>query len=400
MLDVGAPGRLRFKLLGQPLLAAGGDPGSIRISAQKGLALLAYLAMQCEVLRSIGRSWRTCSGATGSRPRRGKPSPVHPRPCGGTSAPASSPPVDRRSIPVARDRGDRRRCAAIRRRRRTPTRRQGTLPGIPGGLRSWMASRSVRSLSTNGRRRAPSPGGDRHPGLLRPCQAIRRGRRRRAGHPGDGAPGRIDPTEEERLRRLLILDARYRGPDAALARAKELVARLKREVDAEPEPATRASIDDIKRRLAVSAGAQLSRHDAIRPDLVADPAGCDWQRRFREGATASALAGTRGALGRARGWPVRCCIVLIGARLALDGERRPARQALARSASHRGVGSRSVAVAALAFGSGGRQRRPEQRKGIIPIVVLPFTTYEDAGSVSMIADMMTDDLTNALSRIG
>ena len=62
----------------------------------------------------------------------------------------------------------------------------------------------------------------------------------------------IDPADEERLRRLLILEARYRGPDAALARAKELVGRLRREVDAEPEAATRAIIDDIKRGLTVT----------------------------------------------------------------------------------------------------------------------------------------------------
>src|SRR6185436_9765612 len=53
----------------------------------------------------------------------------------------------------------------------------------------------------------------------------------------------IDPVEEERHRRLLALEARYRGPDAAFARAKELVARLRRDVDAEPEAATLTLMD-------------------------------------------------------------------------------------------------------------------------------------------------------------
>ena len=49
--------------------------------------------------------------------------------------------------------------------------------------------------------------------------------------------------------------------------------------------------------------------------------------------------------------------------------------------------------------SGRNERGAEQRKGTIPIVVLPFKTYEDTASVRILADMMTDDLTNVLSRV-
>ena len=55
----------------------------------------------------------------------------------------------------------------------------------------------------------------------------------------------IDPGEEERHRRLISLEARYRGRDAALARAKSLAALLTRELDAGPEPATLALVEDI-----------------------------------------------------------------------------------------------------------------------------------------------------------
>ena len=58
----------------------------------------------------------------------------------------------------------------------------------------------------------------------------------------------IDPGEESRHRRLLGLEARYRGPDAALARAKSLAALLKRALDTEPEAATQALVEDIRRQ--------------------------------------------------------------------------------------------------------------------------------------------------------
>ena len=57
----------------------------------------------------------------------------------------------------------------------------------------------------------------------------------------------IDPAEEHRHRRLLALEARIRGADAALARGKTLIGLLKREFDAKPESATLAMLEDIRR---------------------------------------------------------------------------------------------------------------------------------------------------------
>src|SRR5262245_40378912 len=56
----------------------------------------------------------------------------------------------------------------------------------------------------------------------------------------------IDPAEEHRHRRLLALEARTRGTDAALARGKAVIALLKRELDAEPEPATLALLEEFR----------------------------------------------------------------------------------------------------------------------------------------------------------
>ena len=57
----------------------------------------------------------------------------------------------------------------------------------------------------------------------------------------------IDPLREDWQRLALKVTARYRGRDPAMARASELIALLRRELDADPEPATGAFIEDIKR---------------------------------------------------------------------------------------------------------------------------------------------------------
>ena len=57
----------------------------------------------------------------------------------------------------------------------------------------------------------------------------------------------LDPTREDRQRVALKLIARYRGRDAALDRAKIVTSQLRSELDVEPEAATRALIEEIKR---------------------------------------------------------------------------------------------------------------------------------------------------------
>jgi DNA-binding SARP family transcriptional activator len=57
----------------------------------------------------------------------------------------------------------------------------------------------------------------------------------------------LDPLREDWQRLALKLTARHRGRDAAMARANALIALLRSELDANPEPATATLIDDIKR---------------------------------------------------------------------------------------------------------------------------------------------------------
>lgn len=56
----------------------------------------------------------------------------------------------------------------------------------------------------------------------------------------------LEPTREDWQRSALLLWARYRGREAALARAKSLTELLRRELDVAPEPETRALIDAIR----------------------------------------------------------------------------------------------------------------------------------------------------------
>ena len=56
----------------------------------------------------------------------------------------------------------------------------------------------------------------------------------------------LDPLREDWQRRMLRVCARHQGRDAALARAKALIALLKAELEVEPEPATIALIDEIR----------------------------------------------------------------------------------------------------------------------------------------------------------
>src|SRR5262245_57953268 len=57
----------------------------------------------------------------------------------------------------------------------------------------------------------------------------------------------IDPQREDWQRLALTLTARHRGRDAALARAKALIALLRKEFDTNPELATTVLINDIRR---------------------------------------------------------------------------------------------------------------------------------------------------------
>jgi len=209
----------------------------------------------------------------------------------------------------------------------------------------------------------------------------------------------VDPAEEHRHRRLLALETRTRGADAALARGKMLTALLKREFDAAPEPATLALLEDIRR----SARTQFedARAIAAEPHDDAKPIG-------PAAITPTAPLGV-GRVPRAiAAWAVA---ILAMAGVALGRMHAPSSQIIERSVqqdlaaqtarstdsdtSLRASPSPSWQSPPLpsrsAAESGGRER------GRVAMLVLPFTNRGEQND-NIVADMMTDDLNNMLSR--
>jgi TolB-like protein/Flp pilus assembly protein TadD len=206
----------------------------------------------------------------------------------------------------------------------------------------------------------------------------------------------IDPTEEERHRRLLALEARYRGADAALARGRELAVLLKREVDAAPERATLALLEEIRRKSEMSADVSAptnrsaSEPPAPRVEASADRARNEtqvtpprWLRWLPEllGAPRVGLMASLALLAACAGvfW-------IVAARTPPD--QTPIVAAAPDPWKSPPLPSRA-ADESIARG-----------RGLVAIAVLPFRLYSENGNGgTLAADMVTDDLTYLLSHI-
>jgi DNA-binding SARP family transcriptional activator/TolB-like protein/Tfp pilus assembly protein PilF len=393
MLESRLSGRLRIQLLGRPTLSAG---SSLRLSSQKGLALFLYLAMNSG--RPVERAvladllWGDRVEAQARQNLRQAILTLR-RDLGPAAASLLSVDDQSVSLAVEPDDVDALQFAAwatspdLAQRQRCPDLAWAPfLDGFSVGSErfdEWVVAErhrldaiATRVFSELAKQFDEAGDGERAVQAMERLVAI-------------------DPVDEERQRRLLTLEARHRGPDAALARAKEFVARLKREVDAEPEAATRAIVDDIKRTLASStrlspnaethpsAKVATATTVAVRPVEISRPAPPPWSLR-------TALVDRRGL-----GLLAIVGLVAGGAALSWTISSRP-------PASGSGAPA-IVATPADPWQSpplpSGRARGADTHRTTIPIVVMPLKTYEDTASVRMLADMMTDDLTNVLSRV-
>jgi TolB-like protein/DNA-binding SARP family transcriptional activator/cytochrome c-type biogenesis protein CcmH/NrfG len=399
MLEARSLGRIRFQLLGQAGLFAGHSGTAVRVSTQKGFALVAYLAMNAG--RPVSRGvladllWGDRAEAQARQSLRQAILTLR-RDLGAAGSASLNADDQSLSLTVVAEDVDALQFAACA-ASADPAQRQRCLqiPWAPFLDNFSVGVEAFDEWATAERHRLDVLATRVFSDLAKQCDAA-----------GDGERAilaverliAIDPVDEERVRRLLLLEARYRGPDAALARAKELVARLKREVDAEPEAATLAVIDDIKRGIAPTrlgphpeprrASAETETSTAVAV-AVADvkndhpvPQPWSWHdaSAVRRGLGLFAIVGLV-AGGAALSWK------MSGA--PSTGESNPPAV----------ITSTSDAWQSPPLPSGRDERASEQRKGAIPIVILPFKTYEDTASVRMMADMMTDDLTNVLSRI-
>jgi DNA-binding SARP family transcriptional activator/TolB-like protein/Tfp pilus assembly protein PilF len=230
----------------------------------------------------------------------------------------------------------------------------------------------------------------------------------------------LDPLREDWQRIALTLYARYRGKSEALSHAEEFAALLRRELAVAPERRTQelvASIRDgaiacVTARSVAAAPATVPGADAAR--LVAG------EGDARTAAPVPAAPPPR--------WPIRglaaaAAVVALGVWLThynreLRGIPAPApsvQTAATQPDDPRPPPPRpgmpdTIPIEVLRSSPADPWRSPPSPAqprdasaidtgSIISIAVLPFTSYgESAGEIEMIAGMMTDDLTNLLSR--
>lgn len=201
---------------------------------------------------------------------------------------------------------------------------------------------------------------------------------------------RIDPSEEDWHRRLLLLEAKHRGVDAAIARGKTLAAELKREIDVDPAPATLTLIQEIRNR-----GAQLPNPEPMRPpvkpsSILEAPIGPTPQsrtprRRFQHPALIA--LGVIFLLGVG-------ILQLQNRSVALLHVNDPAKVATSPAPEQVQVSWQSPRLLST------RRSDNVSETAVTPIIVLPFRGYGESESpIHLKAEMLTDDLINLLSRV-
>jgi TolB-like protein/DNA-binding SARP family transcriptional activator len=227
----------------------------------------------------------------------------------------------------------------------------------------------------------------------------------------------LDPLRESAQRQLLRLLARYRGREAALVQAAKFVGMLREDVDADPEPETLALISDIEalneRPLRAGAASEWNgggtasepvdvapRQDAaVAPspgaaqpaEAVPRAADASGKRKLRDRPHFARMA-AGGAV---------AAVAIMALVIAALSTREPPPISTATEAPIAGPASqaaddwRSPPILATV-----RADAPAlAAQGAYPLVLLPFTAAADHGEEKILADRVTDDLTNDLSRV-
>ena len=203
----------------------------------------------------------------------------------------------------------------------------------------------------------------------------------------------LDPLREDWQRLAIALYARYRGKNEALARASIFAGLLQRELGVIPEKETRAMLESIKGNDAgpevpippeddnattTSLADQVANVASLIPAPGTQRLKSPWRRP--NGKTAAALGIT--------------LLALVGG--MFDFPRF--HNILGLSASP--TSPSASLPPADPWRSPSSAREAQRSKGIIPVVVLPFTGLAGTDDLlQLIADMLTDDLTNTLSRV-
>jgi DNA-binding SARP family transcriptional activator/TolB-like protein/Tfp pilus assembly protein PilF len=368
---------IRLRLLGRLVLTRGDDPAPIRLSTRKAGALVAYLAMSPDQVASREELatllWGNCSDPQARQSLRqalaflrkdlGSPdfftadtSMVRLKP-GLWSVDA----IEFESLSKSQDPGDLDKAATLF--------CGDFLAGLnieEDGFAEWVRAQRVRTQLAAGRLCEIFAG--------RP-QLVTDGERAVAAAERLLA---LDPLREDWQRLALTLYARYRGTSEALGQYEAFSSMLRRELDVAPERDTEALIGRIRndeialpREIERAPGVPAAASAPPQEQPVAAPAAQGF-RLAVAAALAAALAG----------------VLVFG---VISYRAAPEPSAPAPSASASLLPDAWRPPAALQGAS---------TQGIVALAVLPFTALGDTtASTQLVADMMTDDLINVLSRI-
>jgi len=209
----------------------------------------------------------------------------------------------------------------------------------------------------------------------------------------------LDPLREDWHRLAIALYARYRGKNEAMARAANFAGLLQRELGVAPERETRTMLENLR---SVDAAAWVNGPSEDRPrEAVAALAVSGVDAAAVVPATPSVVAARSTALTRRPSGVTMAALVLAGVLVAaatFASEKFHSLLGLGPSVSFQSP--TALATPMDPWRSPAVVNEAQLPKGIIPIVVLPFASPGGTDEPSqLIADMLTDDLTNTLSRL-
>lgn len=209
----------------------------------------------------------------------------------------------------------------------------------------------------------------------------------------------LDPLREDWHRLAIALYARYRGKNEAMARASNFAGLLQRELGVAPERETRAMLENLR---SLDAAAWVNGPSEDRLHGSGAPPGVGGADAAPiVAAPPSDFAPRWSMLTRRRDGMTMAALVLAGVLVAAA--------TFASETFHGilGLGPSATFQSSAALGaptdpwrSPSTSPGAQLPKGVIPIVVLPFASPGGTdGPSRLIADMLTDDLTNTLSRL-
>jgi DNA-binding SARP family transcriptional activator/TolB-like protein len=204
---------------------------------------------------------------------------------------------------------------------------------------------------------------------------------------------RLDPLREDWQRLAIDLYARYRGKHDALARAAGFASLLQRELGVVPEKETRALVERIRNADTVPITVTASSPPTAIPAIAAAP---DLDVTDRTAIPLSSPAAAANVRHRASWLRLAILVAFAASALLAAVYLHPMRIIVASS----GPSSLSPEPSAPSdpWQSPSSVANSGLPSGIVPIVVLPFAALGGA-DVQLTVDMLTDDLTNTLSRI-